>query len=88
MGRGIKRAIDEKIVKREDLFITSKLWNTNHKPENVRPDCERTLEDLGLKYLDLWLMHFPVSLKHIDPSVRRNPDWIYDPDSEKKYMLE
>lgn len=39
VGKGINKAIKEKLVKREDLFITSKLWNTNHRPENVRPAC-------------------------------------------------
>ncbi|CAG8557829.1 11316_t:CDS:2, partial [Acaulospora colombiana] len=73
VGDGIKKAIEHKIVRREDIFVTSKLWNTNHKREHVRPALERTLKDLGLDYLDLYLIHFPVSLKYVD-----NPVWTKD----------
>lgn len=43
---------------------------------------------MGLEYLDLYLMHFPVALKYIPPEQERYPEWIYDPKSEKPYMLE
>ncbi len=45
-------------VRREDAFVTSKLWNSEHAREKVRPACEATLRDLGLEYLDLYLMHW------------------------------
>jgi aryl-alcohol dehydrogenase-like predicted oxidoreductase len=45
---------------------SSQLWNTNHRPEHVRAACETTLSDLGISYLDLYLIHFPISVKHID----------------------
>ncbi|XP_066264679.1 aldo-keto reductase family 1 member B1-like [Branchiostoma lanceolatum] len=48
-------------LKREEVFVTSKLWNTRHHPDDVLPACQRSLTDLGLDYLDLYLMHFPVA---------------------------
>ena len=64
VGRGIKRAIDEGLVTREQLWVTSKLWITNWQPEHVRPALEKTLADLGLQYLDLYLIHWPFRLHH------------------------
>ena len=61
-GEGIKRAISEGIVKREDVFVTSKLWNVFHAKEHVKMACKRSLEDLNLEYLDLYLIHFPIAL--------------------------
>jgi diketogulonate reductase-like aldo/keto reductase len=53
-------AIKEAGVPRDQLFITSKLWNSDHDPQRVRPACELTLKNLGLQYLDLYLIHWPL----------------------------
>ena len=51
------------VCSREELFITSKLWSTNHRPEDVRPQAIKCLEDLGLTYLDLFLIHWPIGFE-------------------------
>jgi alcohol dehydrogenase (NADP+) len=63
IGQALQDAINEGTVKREDLWITSKLWNSSHRREQVRPALEKTLKDLQLDYLDLYLIHWPVALK-------------------------
>lgn len=52
-----------KTTRREDIFITSKLWNTNHSPDNVAKACRQTLTDLHLEYLDLYLMHWGIAFR-------------------------
>ncbi|MGF1801834.1 aldo/keto reductase [Vibrio gigantis] len=89
VGLGIKRAIEDGIVKREDLWITSKLWNTYHKKEHVRPALERTLQDLGVDYLDSYLVHFPIAQPYVPFETRYPPEWIFDPlADEPKMMIE
>ncbi len=85
-GEGIRRAIDQGLCRREDLWITSKLWNTYHQSQHVRPAAERSLADLGLDYLDLYLIHFPITLKHVPIEERYPPGWFYDPAAEKPKM--
>ncbi len=85
-GEGIKAAISAGHCSREDLWVTSKLWNTYHRPEHVRPACERSLSDLGLDYLDLYFIHFPIALRYVDFEDRYPPEWIYDPNAAKPAM--
>jgi len=77
-GDGLKKAIDDGLVKREDVFVTSKLWNTFHAKEHVEPIVRKQLADWGLEYFDLYLIHFPIALEYVDPSVRYPPGWAYD----------
>jgi D-xylose reductase len=67
-------------VKREELFIVSKLWNTFHNGERVEPIVRKQLADWGVDYFDLYLIHFPVALEYVDPSVRYPPGWHYEGD--------
>eukprot|EP00128_Syssomonas_multiformis_P016374 Colp12_sorted_trinity150504_noHs@25283 len=88
VGLGIKAAIDAGVVKREDVFVVSKLWNTYHAREHVRPALEKTLSDLGLGYVDLYLIHFPIALKYVPFDKRYPAGWFYDPESESPKMEE
>lgn len=81
-GEGIARAIADGLCTREELWITSKLWNTFHRAEHVPAAIEKTLNDLGLNYLDLYLVHFPIALKHVPIEERYPPGWFFDPDAE------
>src|SRR5437870_5698553 len=59
VGAGIRAALAAGACRREELWVTSKLWNTYHARPHVRPAVERSLRDLKLDYLDLYLIHFP-----------------------------
>ncbi len=76
IGRALTAVIREGVVKREELWITSKLWNNAHKEKDVRPALQRTLDDLQLEWLDLYLIHWPVVFR---------PDVTF-PESDEGYL--
>lgn len=61
VGAALAEALSGGVVARQALWVTSKLWNDAHAPEQVRPALERSLERLGLQQLDLYLIHWPVA---------------------------
>lgn len=63
IGQAFADAMKEGMVKREELWITSKLWNNSHEKQYILPSIKTTLKDLQLDYLDLYLIHWPVALK-------------------------
>lgn len=82
VGDGLKRAVDDGLVSREELFVVSKLWNNFHDPKNVESAVDRTLKDLKVDYLDLFLIHFPIAFKYVDPK-EKYPPGFYCGDGDK-----
>ena len=86
VGEGIAKAIADGLCSREDLWVTSKLWNTYHRQEHVEAACRRSMDDLGLDYIDLYLVHFPIALSYVDFNHRYPAEWIHDPSAENPGM--
>ncbi|WP_319587134.1 aldo/keto reductase [uncultured Desulfobulbus sp.] len=76
VGKAVAEAIDSGMVARTDLWLTSKLWNDAHAPEQVQPALQKTLADLRVDFLDLYLIHWPVVFKPGVMFPRRGEDYI------------
>jgi D-xylose reductase len=87
VGEGLQRACSGPTCRREDLWITSKLWNTYHRPEHVEPACQRSLRDLRLDYLDLYLIHFPIAQRYVSIEDRYPPGWFFEPEVPEPKMV-
>lgn len=74
VGEALKQAFSSGELKREDVFITSKVWNSYHSRKLVMRACEVTLKNLGLDYLDLYLIHWPMGYKEGGEDLPRGPD--------------
>lgn len=88
VGEGIAKALKKGVCEREDLWVTSKLWNTYHAAEHVRPAFEKSLHDLGLEYLDLYLVHFPIAQRFVPFEKKYPPGWFYDDNAAQPVVEE
>ena len=82
VGEALQAGLAAGGIAREDIFVTTKLWNTNHRPERVEPAFEASLDRLGLNYLDLYLIHTPFAFQpgeEHDPR-DQNGNVLYDRD--------
>ncbi|MGC1400143.1 MAG: aldo/keto reductase, partial [Candidatus Binatus sp.] len=80
VGEAMRAVFKEGKVKREDVFVGTKLWNNNHRPERVKPAFEASLKRLQLDYVDLYSTHTPFAFKPGDEQDPRdkNGNVIYD----------
>ncbi len=63
VGEALRAGLAALGIAREDIFVTTKLWNSNHRPERVKPAFEASLDRLGLNYLELYLIHTPFAFQ-------------------------
>ena len=82
VGEALQAELASGTIAREDLFITTKLWNTNHRPERVAPAFDASCARLGVSYLDLYLIHTPYAFQPGDNVEPRDAggNLIYDRD--------
>jgi diketogulonate reductase-like aldo/keto reductase len=80
VGEALREVFDAGTVQREDVFVTTKLWNTNHRPERVRPAFDASLRRLQIDYVDCYLIHTPFAFRPGDDQDPRdeNGQIIYD----------
>ena len=80
VGAALKELFADGTVRRDELFVTTKLWNNNHRPERVKPALQASLDRLGIDTVDLYLVHTPFAFKPGDDQDPRDPHGavIYD----------
>jgi alcohol dehydrogenase (NADP+) len=80
VGSALQAGLAAENIAREEIFVTTKLWNSNHRPDRVEPAFEASLERLRLKYLDLYLIHTPFAFQPGDDHDPRDQDGnvVYD----------
>lgn len=76
IGEALAEVFAEGNIKREDVFITSKLWNDSHMEGDVIPALQESLKKLQLEYLDLYLIHWPVAFKHGIGQPKKPSDYL------------
>ncbi|MGA7830544.1 MAG: aldo/keto reductase [Terracidiphilus sp.] len=80
VGEALQMGLGAEEIAREDIFVTTKLWNSNHRPERIEPAFEASLDRLKLQYLDLYLIHTPFAFQPGDDQDPRdqNGNVLYD----------
>ena len=80
VGKGIHQALSDRVLSRDELWVTSKLWNGFHDPADVIPAIKASLQALKLDYLDLYLMHWPIAFaRHVGlamPNANQPDDYL------------
>lgn len=74
LGNAVRAKIQEGVIKREDIFITTKLWSTFHEPDQVEKAFQRQFDNLNLGYIDLYLIHNPVPYRRVLQNIRLPSD--------------
>ena len=88
IGEALKELFNKGAVKRSDLFIQAKLWNTNHRPEHVEIDLDASLKDLQLDYVDSYIIHWPTACPSTgkNATVRTNGSYLANHKESKFYI--